>query len=82
MLSPASMSLFSLSEVEPRRDPERPRLIGQVTDARARSALLVEGEERPLVGQVVAEERDVPLPAQDAERAGSRCRRRAAPDRT
>ena len=51
-------------------EAEGPRLVGQVADARARPALLVEGQQRPLVGQVVA--RRAPRPTC---RAAGRARR-------
>ena len=48
-------------EIDARRDAERARLVRQVADAGARSALLVERQQRALVGHVVDEERRVPL---------------------
>src|SRR5438876_8340312 len=49
------------------RDSERPGLVGQVADAGAGAALLVQRQEGPLVGQVVAVERQVPIVVADAQ---------------
>src|SRR5438046_803862 len=55
------------SEIHPSADAERARLIRQIADARASAALLIECQECALVREVVAEDRDVPLPTQHAD---------------
>src|SRR6202521_804434 len=57
----------SPSEVESRRDAEGPGLVDQEALARQESALAVQRQERPLVGDVVDVERDVPEPVADAD---------------
>src|SRR3954447_5677835 len=55
------------SEVYPRTDADRARLIRQIADTRTRAALLIERQERALIGQVVDEQRRVPAILQDAD---------------
>src|SRR3954449_5947446 len=55
------------SEVYPRTDADRARLIRQIADTRTRAALLIERQERALIGQVVDEQRGVPAILQDAD---------------
>src|SRR5687767_9947335 len=54
-------------ERDARAHTDRAWLIGEVADARARTALLIQRQERALVGDVVDEERRVPVVPQDAE---------------
>src|SRR5258707_781209 len=56
-----------ISEVDTRRDADRPGLVGQEADPGAGSALLVEGQQRRLVGHVVDEDRRVPAVLEDAD---------------
>src|SRR5688500_14382922 len=54
-------------EDQPRADSDRARLIGQETDPRARTALLIEREVRRLIRHVVDEQRRIPVVLQDSE---------------
>src|ERR1700682_430673 len=55
------------SEIHSCTDPHRPRLVGQIADARPRTALLIQRKEGILVGDVVDEEGRVPAILQDAD---------------
>src|SRR6266566_470841 len=55
------------SEIHSRAHAERARLIHLIADAGAETALAVERQERALVGEIVHEQRRVPLPFQHAD---------------
>lgn len=57
---PGPRSPSSTSEPDACADAEGPRLVHQVADTRQGAALLVEGQERQLVGHVVDEDRSFP----------------------
>jgi hypothetical protein len=55
------------SKVDPRRDAERPGLVCQITDTGPGSPLAVERKKRPLIGDVVDVEGNIPVIAANAD---------------
>src|SRR5258708_5448338 len=56
-----------VSEVDARTDADRPRLVGQIAHPCPRSALLIQCQKSPLVGDVVDEKRRIPTVLEDAD---------------
>src|SRR5688500_5204355 len=59
--------IASGSVMEAQREAERPRLVGEVADARTQPTLAIQREQRPLVGDVVDEGREIPVRARHAD---------------
>ena len=57
--------------VDARADADAPRRIRQIADPRPRAPLLVEGQERPLIGHVVHEDGDVPTAVEESDQLKS-----------
>ena len=55
------------SEIEARGDSETARRVGEIVHPGERSSLLIECQERALVGDVVDEEGDVPGAGEDSD---------------